>query len=382
MTKFIILFSCFPFYVFSQPEAWICKPRDLWPQIAMVNEVWYTNGERYVHPSFEYAATGFLIDTGTDTLAVTVKHVLWVAKTRSMNRVDVEGRLVRWIMHPKGNLRDSVVIDKLVNSDTSEILSGPKSTITQRDWLVFTTKYTSPHIQPLKPRYTAVKTGEKIRFFGCPYKSVNCMTAESEVVEIEGNRVIFLMPEGMELGGASGSPVVDENGLLIGILGGSSMTRTGKPALYAISTNYLRDVLTHKQPLNVPLIPIGEALKPEIKKNGINAGLKKFTALKKDSKNFFIYNFASEEINALGDELLRDQKTDWAIAIYKLSIQEFALSTTYIKMAKAYLAKNEKGLAIEAYKGALVLHPENKEAAEALNSLTGTSETKPDTMHK
>lgn len=382
MTKFIILFSCFPFYVFSQPEAWLCKPRDLWPQIAMINEVWYTNGERYVHPSFEYAATGFLIDTGTDTLAATVKHVLWVAKTRSMNRVDVAGHLVRWIMHPKGNLRDSVVIDKLINRDTSEVLSGPRSTITQRDWLVFTTKYTSPNIQPLKPRYSPVKTGEKIRFFGCPYKSVNCITAESEAAEIQGNRIIFEMPEGVELGGASGSPVVDENGFLIGILGGSSMTQTGKPALYAISTQYLRDVLTHKQPLNVPLIPIGEALKPEIMKHGIKAGLKKFAALKKDSKNFFIYNFASEEINALGDELLREQKPDWAIAIYKLSIQELAFAGTYNKMAKVYLAKKEKELAIEAYKKAIALHPENKEAAEALKTLSGTGETRPDTMHK
>jgi hypothetical protein len=347
----------------------------------MINEVWYTNGERYVHPSFEYAATGFLIDTGTDTLAATVKHVLWVAKTRTMNRVSVEGQLVRWIMHPKGNLRDSVVIDKLINSDTSEILSGARSTITQRDWLVFTTKYTSPHIQPLKPRYSVVKTGEKIRFFGCPYKSVDCITAESKVAEVQGNRIIFEMPEGMELGGASGSPVVDKNGLLIGILGGSSMTQTGKPALYAISTHYLKDVLTHKQPLNVPLIPIGEVLKPEIKKLGIKAGLKKFATLKNDSKNYFIYNFASEEINALGDALLHEQKPDWAIAIYKLSITEFPFAGTYIKIAKAHLAKNEKDLAIEAYKKAIVLHPENKEAAEALKNLTRTIETKSDTLH-
>ncbi len=158
----------------GQINEWVKYPKDQWPLISMINEVWYSNGERYVHPSFEYAATGFLIDTGTDTVAATVKHALWVAKMKSMNTVDLRG-LRRWVMHPKGNLKDSVVIDYLVNTDTTEILNGPQSSITQRDWLVFTTRYRSAAIHPLKPRYSKVERGERIYFTGCPYSEQKCL---------------------------------------------------------------------------------------------------------------------------------------------------------------------------------------------------------------
>ena len=33
------------------------------------------------------------------------------------------------------------------------MLNGPQSTLTQRDWIVFTAKYIAPDIQPLRPRY-------------------------------------------------------------------------------------------------------------------------------------------------------------------------------------------------------------------------------------
>src|SRR5690606_30834781 len=141
MKTIIVLLAYISSPAMAQQADWIRKPKEQWPQIAMINEVWYKNGERYIHPSFKYAATGFLIDTGKDTLAVTAKHVLWIAKAKSMNSVDLKDNLQRWIMHPKGNLTDSVVIDKLVNRDSTEILEGPNSTVTQRDWLVFTTQY-------------------------------------------------------------------------------------------------------------------------------------------------------------------------------------------------------------------------------------------------
>src|SRR5260221_6393415 len=312
MPRLPILLACITSTAFSQKSEWIGKPRDQWPQIAMVNEVWYQNGERYVHPSFEYAGTGFLIDTGKDTLAATVKHVLIVAKTKAMHTVYIKDELQRWIMHPKGNLKDSVVVEQLINSDSTEALNGPGSTITQRDWLVFTAKYVSHEIQPLKPRYTTVKVGERIWYFGCPYNDKNCMIGESTILDVAGNRIIFSIPKGSNLGGASGSPIVDENGLLIGRLGGSSVTKTGEGALYGISTNYLHKVLTNEKRLNVPLIPISDVRKLEIIKNGISAGLKKFSRLKKKDANLFVYDFSAEKLNKLADDFMTDKKTDWA----------------------------------------------------------------------
>jgi hypothetical protein len=370
MIKFFIVFYCLSIPLFAQQNTWIKKPMSDWPQVAMINEVWYKNGERYIDPSFQYAGTAFLIDTGSDTLAATAKHVLWVAKTKTMKSVDLQGHLQRWIMHPKTNLKDSVVIDQLINHDTAEILSGPESTIMERDWILFTTRYVSPNIQPLIPRYTKVHPGERIYYFGCPYEVPECVREESTVLEVEGNRIIFAFPVGASLVGASGSPLVDGNGFLIGILSGATFAKsTGGDALYATSTHYLRKVLQNEKPLNVPLIPIGEVLKLEIQKNGMDEAIKKFHALKALESNLFVYDFSLDAINAAGDYWLEEKKPEWAIALYNLSLAEFPYTRTYSKIAKAYLATGKKELARENYEKAIKLSPENQEAIEALNLL-------------
>lgn len=355
---------------YAQQAEWIRKPKDQWPQIALINEVWYRNGERYVHPSFEYAASGFLIDTGKDTLAVTVKHVLWIAKAKGMKSVDFKGKLQRWIMHPKGNLKDSVVIDNLINTDSTEILEGSKSTVTQRDWLVFTTKFVSPNIKPLRPRFTPVRVGERVTYFGCPYNDKTCVTGESTVVAIEGDRIIFTMPAGANVGGASGSAIVDENGLLVGILGGSSVNKnTNEPALYGISTRYLKKVLDKEEPLNVPLVPIDETLEQEITKNGITSATKLFKKLQSDPQSRFTYDLTTEGINRLGEKLLKDNKPDQALRIFELSLSEYKLSGTYYLIGNANHALGKTQKAKSAYEKAVELWPENKEAIDALAAL-------------
>lgn len=369
-TTILFLLICISSSAIAQQTEWAQKPKEQWPQIAMINEVWYKSGERYIHPSFEYAASGFIIDTGIDTLAVTVKHSLWIAKTKSMNSVDFKGNLKNWIMHPKGNPIDSVVIDKLINKDSSEMLEGANSTITQRDWLVFSTKYVSSKIQPLIPRYTPVKVGELVTYLGCPYQDKKCIFGESEVLEVEGDRIVFTLPHGAHVSGASGSAIVDKNGYLVGILGGSSTNKkNGENALYGISTRYLKKVLTNEKPLNVPLIPITEILKPEIIKNGIDSALKTYRILKEKPENFFKYDFSPERINNLGDDLLNEKKINWAIAIYKLSLSEYKLTSTYTKLGKAYLKNGQKSKAKAAYKKAIKLWTENEEAKEALKLL-------------
>jgi hypothetical protein len=356
-------------HAFSQQSEWVKKDREHWPQVSMVNEVWYRNGERYVHPSFEYAATGFLIDTGTDTLAATVKHALWVAKTKSMKTVDLRD-LKRWVMHPKGNLKDSVVIDHLINTDTTEALSGPQSSITQRDWLVFTTGYRSPAIQPLRPRYTRVQVGERIYFTGCPYTEANCPIKEAQVIEVEGNRIILTMPDNLNLGGYSGSPLIDKDGYLIGILGGSSFNRrNGSPALYGISTQYLKAVLTHKQPLNVALIPINAVIKPIVLKQGFKAGMRELKQLLESDTASFTYDFSMENINRLGDEYKDELKLEWAVAIYKLNADRYCTPATYLKLADGYVLTGDKKRAVRVYNNVLKRWPGNKEATEGLSKL-------------
>jgi hypothetical protein len=228
MTSLIInslLFFILPFVCFPQAkEDWITAPKEQWPQIALTNHVQFKNGDRYIDPSFNYAGNGFLIDTGKDTLAATVKHVLWVARNKKTQTVQVNSDLDSWIMKPKGDSPDSIVIDRLINEDSTELLQGSSSTILERDWLVFTIKKARSRIQPLKPRYTTIKPGETVFIISYPYNEPVVRIHEAKVLKKLGMDILIEPDtEGPLPGqGTSGSPVVDANGFLIGIYSTSS----------------------------------------------------------------------------------------------------------------------------------------------------------------
>ena len=127
MPKILVIFWLLPLVCFSQKkEKWMEYPKEQWPQVALINHVQFKNGDQYIHPSFKYAATGFLIDNGKDTLAATAKHVLWIAKNKKSKTVQINAEIDRWIMAPKGNAIDSVVIDKLLNEDST---ANPPQTV-------------------------------------------------------------------------------------------------------------------------------------------------------------------------------------------------------------------------------------------------------------
>ena len=75
LVQVLLFFTLLPLIALpQQKETWITKPSDQWPSIALINKVQFKNGDRYVHPSFSYAGTGFLIDYKNDTFAATAKH--------------------------------------------------------------------------------------------------------------------------------------------------------------------------------------------------------------------------------------------------------------------------------------------------------------------
>jgi hypothetical protein len=372
----LLLFVMTP--ALSQKQEWIKKSPSEWPSIAMINEVWYKNGDQYVHSSFQYAATGFLIDIGTDTIAATAKHALWVAKNKNSKYVSINRDLKKWMMHPKGNAHDTVLIKELLNTDTTEVLEGKNSTVTQRDWILFSTTYRSPSIQPLKPRYTKVKVGEMGWYVGCPYDDARCAPHEIRIVAIEGNRIIFSRPDSINLGGASGSPLIDSNGFLIGILGGSSIDPTnGKSALYAISTNYLKKALRGSKSLNAPLITLQEAIGPVIQEKGIEQGIKKLQKTFASAANYEKYDLSAEGLNTLGRSLEDKGRLSDAIEVYKFCSQQFRwFATTWNHLARVYLASQQKVEATKAYEQVIKLWPENTEALEGLAKLRGTEKNK------
>ncbi|MCB0855544.1 MAG: trypsin-like peptidase domain-containing protein [Bacteroidetes bacterium] len=343
-----------------------------WPQIGMMNEVWYQNGERYIHSSFEYAGSGFLIDYQGKTLAATAKHVLWIAKTKAMQTVNPNPFLERWIMHPKGNLADSVVLDQLINTDTSEYLQGSGATITERDWLVFTTKSVSPNIKPLTPSFRQLRAGETVYFQGCPYKDSTCVSGSGKVFLSRGSRFEFTKDDSsFQANGISGSPILDSSGYLVGIFSGTSVNReNGDPGFLGVSTHYLEKVLNGETDINQRMTPIYDYLSQEIVQNGIEGAVDNYHELVGNPDNYFDYHVTPEGFNQLVRELLDAGDIQGALAILELSMEDHSqYSRTFALLGKTYLALGELEEAEKALEDALRLWPENKEALELMEEL-------------
>jgi tetratricopeptide (TPR) repeat protein len=350
----LLLVLC-PFTLFSQVrEPWILKPQNEWPQIALTNNIQYKNGDRYIHPSFAYAGTGFLINTGTDTLALTAKHILLIARNKKTNAVTINNDLLLWSMKSKNNYADSVVINKLINDDTAEIIEGPKASIFERDMLVLSIKRSSGNIYPLKPRFTSPRMGEKVYMLSCAYADAACTVNEGTVIGKYGFDIL-INTNTTPLPGASGSPVIDANGYLIGVF--SSLTndnKVNKDVAVAISTEYLKDVLTKKPNFNQPKKDYTEMIVNTTLYSGPDAAIREYKRLTAYPQTYYFYNFRSATRNGLreaGEKLLELDQVDEAIEILKFNTEVNSnYYANYNILAKAYLRAGNKPEAIRMYR--------------------------------
>jgi len=194
-------------------EQWIKKPQREWPQITMINQIGYTDKN---HP---VAGCGFLLDTGDEILAATAKHILTYFKSETMESVSFKKTLKLWKMFPKNNPDDVVVVDKLINENPEEPLEHIPS---ERDWLLFTIKERSQNIQPLKFRSGPMQEGETIYIIGWRYTDKDCpqVVYEGNFVRSEKGSFLITAKELADntMPGLSGSPVIDTNGYLLGLM--------------------------------------------------------------------------------------------------------------------------------------------------------------------
>lgn len=344
-----------PLILFSQiREPWTLKPQDEWPQIALTNNIQYKNGDRYIHSSFTYAGTGFLINTGTDTLAATAKHILLIARNKKTNAVSINKDLLLWSMKSKKNYADSVVINKLINDDTAEIIEGSKSSILERDILVMSVKKISKNIHPLKLRYTSPKIGEKVYLLACPYANSACTVNEGTVIGKYGLDIIINTTQ-PPLPGASGAPVIDANGYLVGVF--SSITndnKVNKDVAVAISTEYIKDVIAKKENLNEPKKDYADMIVNITLHSGPDAAINEYKRLTAYPHTYYFYNFRSATRNGLreaGEKLLELEQVEEAIEILKFNTEVNSnYFMNYNILAKAYLRAGNKLQAIRAYR--------------------------------
>jgi len=193
--------------------SWMKRPHAEWPRIAVVNQIDYVDQH---HP---VAGCGLLLEVGGEVLAATAKHVLTYFKSPEMDSVDFEGTLKRWTMYPKDSPSDVVVVDALLNRDSSESLEGIPC---DKDWLLFSVRERSHEIQPLRFRTTPLEKGEPVYVVGWRYTETDRsqIVYEGVFVRYEPEAIAITAEKLIDntVGGLSGAPVIDESGYLVGIM--------------------------------------------------------------------------------------------------------------------------------------------------------------------
>ena len=109
-------------------------------------------------------------------------------------------------------------------------------------------------------------------------------------------------------------------------------------------------------------------IEQEIRKNGIQAGLKKYQAIRSDTENKLY--FEESEFNAMGYRLMSAGEMKAAIEILKLNVELHPESANvYDSLAEAHMNSGDLEKAIKNYKKSLELNPENTNAKEMLKTL-------------
>jgi len=132
--------------------------------------------------------------------------------------------------------------------------------------------------------------------------------------------------------------------------------------------NILRD-----RPYALPKISIAQTLGKTLVQQNVGAAIKQYHELK--AMQAERYNFDEDELNTLGYQLLELKRNKEALAVFKLNTEIFPQSANaYDSLGEAYLANNEKDLAISNYKKSLELNPQNNNAVEKLKKLNSGTE--------
>ena len=187
--------------------------------IALLNRIEF-NDTAFNQQKF---SCGFLLKHKSDTFAVTAKHLIKVIKPEGMKTLQFSGVVKQWSMFPMGK-KDEVVVTRSLLNESKKAQLDDKS-IYENDWLVFSIKSNTSKIVPLSIRTKPLNPGEKVYVVGWTRKMEEGpqRVYEFEYYKTIGNRLLLkdvLVPE--LFGGLSGAPVVDEEGLLVGLVSGAT----------------------------------------------------------------------------------------------------------------------------------------------------------------
>ncbi len=221
--KLITLFCLLLFLACKQEkpavkEFWIDKPVKEWPDLALTNKISFTDT---IYTNF---ANSFLINTGFDTLGISCKHLFMVFQNQmEYKSVSFESNFISWKFYPKNDTTNSVAVKHLINSDKNEPI-GQFNTLKVRDWILFETEK-NKNIFPLKIRYAPIKDFEIVYAIGWGMKqkdnSKPVLIKLQSVMNLGEYYYVKTLSKNIQPEGRSGSPVIDKNGYLVGIVSGA-----------------------------------------------------------------------------------------------------------------------------------------------------------------
>lgn len=197
-----------------------------------------------------FAGNGFLVEYNNELFAVTVKHVLFEAKTPKIKAVSLAGEVTKWTIHPLNQPDNLVHLGELLNDNPDETLD---MNILNSDWLVFNVKANHSNLRPLRIRHEPLRVGEMVTAYGCSYIdkktcSQNAYAGQFKSYEPYNLRVDIGDIAMSEVRGLSGSPVVDNNGRLVGIVSNMLPAKDSSSLDFAPARiNYLLDVLNNSK---------------------------------------------------------------------------------------------------------------------------------------
>ncbi|MCA1566136.1 MAG: serine hydrolase [Acidobacteria bacterium] len=127
--------------------------------------------------------------------------------------------------------------------------------------------------------------------------------------------------------------------------------------------------ILYNQPFEMPKQSIAEVLMKTITERGdVAAAVRQYRELK--ATQGAAYDFGEGELNALGYQLLGAKKMKEAIEIFKLNVEAHPQAANpYDSLGEAYLTAGERELALQNYRKAVELNPQNSNAVAIIKNL-------------
>lgn len=125
--------------------------------------------------------------------------------------------------------------------------------------------------------------------------------------------------------------------------------------------------ILYNQEYKNPRRSLTEELFKTYREKGLEEAIAAFNEHKENKEEYFV---TERELNNLGYNLLKNNKLDEAIEIFKLNVDMFPQSANvYDSLGEAYLKNGNKDLAIFNYMKSVELNPENESGKKVLSEL-------------